>query len=211
LENAQKNRELDPERKYLNMLHVWEDIVLSALERSNHINAFKSGLHNYYQFLDNHYKNLYKLDYVQKQVISKQLANLVELFPSGLIPAGTIIFELITDEGNELYDKVAILYFSEENEPIFLDDPYISKFYSNRLFSTQEILLMSPQLRVTESNKNNNEITLAIIKDSSFTPYPDDFIELFKLPNDTFNGLHDISVLLGKFPEEVLIFDLRKA
>lgn len=205
------NQEYDSEKNYINMLHVWEEILLSTSQRKNHMTAFNQGTNNYYKFLGIRYENLYQLKENQKQLITKLFESLIEKFPSGLIPAGTIIFELRTDEGNELYDKVVVLYFSEENEAIYLDDPYISKFYSNRLFPSCETSFMYSQLRVIESNKNNNEITLAIGKDSSFTLYPDDFIELFKPPNDTFNGLQDITVLLGEYPEGVLIFDLRKA
>ena len=189
------NQKSNSERKYLNMLHVWEEIILSASQRKNHIAAFNQGINDYHQFLDSRY-HLYKLGKVQKQHVSKLLGYLIENFPSGLIPAGTIIFELRTDEGNELYDKVAVLYFSEENEPVFLDDPYISKFYSNHLFSNRENSFLCLQLVVTESDNKNNEVTLAILNDSSPFPYPDDFIELFKSPNEKVEALHDIAVLL---------------
>lgn len=71
-------------------------------------------------------------------------------------------------------------------------------------------MILCLQLSIAESDNKNNEVTLAIIKDSSPFPYPDDFIELFKAPNETFDGLHDITVVLRDSPEKVLVFDLRK-
>lgn len=201
---------LDPERRYLNMLHVWEEILLSTPQRRNHLTAFNSGIEKYYQFLDKNYKNLSQLDYVQKQHISKLLTNLNEIFPLGIIPAGTIIFELRTDIRSNLNDKMVVLYFSEENEPLFLDDPYISKFYSNRLFLDQQNLFMCLQLVVSDDDTKNNEITLAIIKDIEPFPYPNDHIELFKSPNEKSEGFHDITDILKDSPEKVFFFDLRE-
>ena len=194
------------EKNYLNMLHVWEEIILSTLQRKNYIDAFTQGIAQYSQFLDERYDEHLQITIDHKLLLFHLLEGFLEAFPSGFISGGTFLFELRTDDGSELYDKLSLLYFVKEEESVFLGDPFISKFDSDRLFSTQETPMLSLQLTVTEIDQQNNEFTLAIIKDS----YPTDFIELFKPLNDDFEGLHDIEVLLGGSSEKVVIFDLRE-
>ena len=155
-----KKQKFDHKKDYLNMLHVWEEIIISALQRKNHIDAFTRGIDHYYRFLDERYKEHLKISKDHKQLISRLMEGFIEVFPSNFIPGGTIIFELRTDEGNELYDKMTVLFFSEEEESVFLGDPFISKFDSDRLFSTQATPFLSLQLTVTEIDQQNNELTL---------------------------------------------------
>ena len=172
MENKSSSKKIERENSYWNMLRVWADIKLSISRRKNHIYALTHGIDHYYQFLDERYKNHLKINKDHKQLISRLLEGFIEVFPSGFIPGGTFLFELRTDDGNELYDKLLIIYFTDEEESVFLGDPFISKFDSDRLFSNQETPLLSLQLTVTEIDQQNNELTLAIIKDS----YPTDFI-----------------------------------
>ena len=206
MEKTQKKQKFDHNNDYLNMLHVWEEIILSTLQRKNYIDAFTQGIAQYSQFLDERYDEHLQITIDHKLLLFHLLESFLEVFPSGFIPGGTFLFKLRTDDGNVLYGKLLILYFTDEEESVFLGDPYISKFDSDRLFSNQETPLLSLHLTVTEIDQQNNELTLAIIKDS----YPTDFIELFKPLNDDFEGLHDIKVLLGGSSEKVVIFDLRE-
>lgn len=206
MENKSNSYKTERENNYWNMLRVWADIKSSTSRRKNHTDAFTQGIAQYSQFLDERYDDHLQLTIDHKLLLFHLLEGFLEVFPSGFIPGGTFLFELRTDDRNELYDKLFILYFTDEEESVFLGDPFISKFDSDRLFSNQETPLISLQLTVTEVDQQNNELTLAIIKDS----YPTDFIELFKPLNEDFEGLHDIEVLFGGSSEKVVIFDLRE-